>query len=31
MTVAPTEPGFDLATPVGRARAYADYLWNDHA
>jgi protein tyrosine/serine phosphatase len=31
MTVAPTEPGFDLATPAGRFRTYADYLWNDHA
>jgi len=22
---------FDLSTPGGRAKAYADYLWNDHA
>jgi protein tyrosine/serine phosphatase len=27
-----TEPtGFDLSTVGGRAKAYADYLWNDHA
>jgi protein tyrosine/serine phosphatase len=27
-----TEPtGFDLSTAGGRAKAYADYLWNDHA
>ena len=31
MTVAPTEPGFDLATAGGRVRTYLDYLWNDHA
>ena len=31
MTLAPTKPGFDLATPGGRLRTYADYLWNDHA
>lgn len=31
MTVAPTDPGFDLATPGGRLRTYVDYLWNDHA
>src|SRR5882757_2523310 len=31
MTVAPTESGFDLATPGGRLLTYADYLWNDHA
>jgi protein tyrosine/serine phosphatase len=31
MTDAPAKPGFDLASPLGRARAYADYLWNDHA
>ena len=30
MNGAPTK-GFDLATPAGRFRAYADYLWNDHA
>lgn len=23
--------GFDLSSPGGRARAYLDYLWNDHA
>ena len=22
---------FDLETPLGRAKTYADYLWNDHA
>jgi protein tyrosine/serine phosphatase len=31
MTIAPTEPGFDLATVGGRVKTYADYLWNDHA
>ncbi len=31
MTIAPTESGFDLATPGGRLKTYADYLWNDHA
>jgi protein tyrosine/serine phosphatase len=31
MTIAPTDPGFDLATPFGRLKTYADYLWNDHA
>ena len=31
MTATPTAPGFDLATPVGRLKTYADYLWNDHA
>ncbi len=31
MTVEPTDRGFELATPGGRFRAYADYLWNDHA
>ena len=31
MTLAPTKPGFDLATPGGRFKTYADYLWNDHA
>ena len=31
MTDAPAKPGFDLASPLGRAWAYADYLWNDHA
>jgi protein tyrosine/serine phosphatase len=24
-------PGFDLSTPVGRLKAYGDYLWSDHA
>ena len=24
-------PGFDLGPPAGRVRAYADYLWRDHA
>jgi protein tyrosine/serine phosphatase len=31
MSVTPTAPGFDLATPGGRLKTYADYLWNDHA
>ena len=31
MTDVPAKPGFDLASPLGRAGAYADYLWNDHA
>src|SRR5579859_2110882 len=31
MSLAPTKPGFDLATPGGRFKTYADYLWNDHA
>ena len=31
MTLAPTKLGFDLATPGGRFKTYADYLWNDHA
>jgi protein tyrosine/serine phosphatase len=31
MTLAPTKPGFDLATRGGRVKTYADYLWNDHA
>ena len=31
MTDAPAKAGFDLSTPLGRARTYADYLWNDHA
>jgi protein tyrosine/serine phosphatase len=31
MTLAPTKPGFDLATSGGRFKTYADYLWNDHA
>lgn len=24
-------PRFDLATPSGRVKAYADFVWNDHA
>lgn len=31
MTPRPTPKPFDLTTPAGRTRAYADYLWNDHA
>ena len=31
MTEAPAKPGFNLASPLGRTRAVADYLWNDHA
>ena len=31
MTDAPAEDRFDLKSPVGRVKAYADYLWNDHA
>ena len=31
MTAETAPPPFDLETPLGRARAYADYLWNDHA
>ena len=31
MSMAPTKPGFDLATSGGRLRTYLDYLWNDHA
>ena len=31
MTTTPAEDRFDLSTPRGRAMAYADYLWNDHA
>lgn len=31
MTVAPTQPAFDLTTAGGRLRAYVDYLWSDHA
>jgi len=30
MDARPANP-FDLTTPGGRARAYADYLWKDHA
>ncbi len=28
---APPAKGFDLSTPGGRLKTYADYLWNDHA
>jgi protein tyrosine/serine phosphatase len=28
---APAPTGFDLSTAVGRTKAYADYLWKDHA
>jgi protein tyrosine/serine phosphatase len=31
MTAEPAAPPFDLTTPAGRAKTYADYLWNDHA
>jgi protein tyrosine/serine phosphatase len=31
MTAGPPHDGFDLSTPGGRARAYLDYLWDDHA
>ena len=31
MTDAPAKPGFNLTSPLGRALAVADYLWNDHA
>lgn len=31
MTPRPTPKPFDLTTSAGRTRAYADYLWNDHA
>jgi protein tyrosine/serine phosphatase len=31
MSDAPAPAGFDLSTPVGRAKTYLDYLWNDHA
>ena len=31
MTPTQSAPRFDLATPGGRLRTYADYLWNDHA
>ena len=31
MSDSPVESAFDLTTPLGRARTYADYLWNDHA
>ena len=31
MTAETATSPFDLKSPLGRARAYADYLWNDHA
>jgi protein tyrosine/serine phosphatase len=31
MTTTPAQAGFDLDTPLGRTKAYLDYLWNDHA
>jgi len=31
MTGASVPNDFDLATPAGRLKTYADYLWNDHA
>jgi protein tyrosine/serine phosphatase len=31
MADAPAPSGFDLSSSLGRARAYLDYLWNDHA
>src|SRR5689334_16475654 len=31
MTSAPAPAGFDVKTLLGRARAYVDYLWSDHA
>jgi len=31
MTAETKSPEFDLKTPGGRAKAYLDYLWNDHA
>src|SRR4030095_15634998 len=31
MTAETKSPEFDLKTPGGRAKAYIDYLWNDHA
>ena len=31
MTETRARPGFNLTSPLGRARAVADYLWNDHA
>ena len=31
MTAETKSPGFDMATPGGRAKTYLDYLWNDHA
>jgi protein tyrosine/serine phosphatase len=31
MTAEQVPNGFDLTTPAGRVKAYADYLWRDHA
>ena len=31
MTAPAVANRFDLTTPGGRFKAYADYLWNDHA
>ncbi len=31
MSPEPARQGFDVSTPGGRLKAYADYLWNDHA
>src|ERR1700743_297327 len=31
MTAEPVANGFDLTTPGGRFKTYADYLWHDHA
>jgi protein tyrosine/serine phosphatase len=31
MSAEPVRNPFDLSTPGGRARAYLDYLWKDHA
>ena len=31
MTAEQAPNGFDLTTPIGRVKAYADYLWKDHA
>jgi protein tyrosine/serine phosphatase len=31
MSTSADEGRFDLATPLGRAKTYLDYLWNDHA
>lgn len=31
MTAETAPSPFDLTSPLGRAKAYADYLWNDHA
>jgi protein tyrosine/serine phosphatase len=31
MSVPPAQTGFDLASPGGRLKTYADYMWKDHA